>query len=310
MTSRSSTTSVSVVVTCYNQARFLGEAIESVLRQTCPPREVIVVDDGSQDDTAEVIKRYGEIRYIPQANQGVVAARNNGWRETTSDYVVFLDGDDRLAADALEVGSKSLNANPTCGFAFGRSHLIAADGTALTQTSPVCTEENFYAALLRRNEIWMPAQVIYRRAVLEAVGGFDATFDHGSDYELYLRITQKYTAFAHNKLVAEWRQHDANTTRDAVRMLKAATCVHRAQASFVSAHKQYEQAYREGTREIQDYFGERVIADMRAQMHSRNNRKQAAKAALVLLRYCPALLSKHIRRKLYCTLFRIEDATN
>jgi glycosyltransferase involved in cell wall biosynthesis len=304
------TKSVSVVITCYNQASFLGEAIETVLRQTCPPREVVVVDDGSQDDTAEVVNRYSEIRYIRQVNQGVVAARNNGWRETTSAYVVFLDGDDRLAADALEVGSESLDANLKCGFAFGRCRLIAADGASLTQTSPLCAESDFYAALLRRNEIWMPAQVIYRRAVLEAVGGFCATFDHGSDYELYLRIAQKYPTFAHGNIVAEWRQHNANTTRDAVRMLKAATGVHRAQATFVRAHRQYEQAYREGAKEIENYFGERVIADIRTQMHARDNRKQAAKAALTLLRYCPALLTKHIRRKLYCTLFRIEDATN
>src|SRR5215210_2105808 len=93
---------VSVIIPCYNQAHFLGEAIESVLGQSYPNFEIVVVDDGSPDDTAEVAARYPEVRYICQDNQGLSAARNTGLGQSEGEYVVFLDADDRLLPEALE----------------------------------------------------------------------------------------------------------------------------------------------------------------------------------------------------------------
>ena len=95
---------VSVVIPCYNQAHFLGEAIESVLKQTYKHFEIVVVDDGSTDNTSEVARRYSGIRCIEQANQGLSAARNTGIRESKGEYLVFLDADDRLRPIALEAG--------------------------------------------------------------------------------------------------------------------------------------------------------------------------------------------------------------
>ena len=86
---------VSVVIACYNQGRFLGEAIESALRQTYAPIEVIVADDGSTDRTAEVAAAY-PVRCLRQRNQGAPAARNHGFRESHGRFVLFLDADDRL----------------------------------------------------------------------------------------------------------------------------------------------------------------------------------------------------------------------
>src|SRR4051794_20689664 len=105
---------VSVVITCFNQARFLAEAIESVQRQR--PRETVVVDDGSTDDTAAVVAHYPQVRYLRQRNQGVVAARNRGLRECGGDYVVFLDGDDVLLEGAIEAGARLLDGAPGLGF--------------------------------------------------------------------------------------------------------------------------------------------------------------------------------------------------
>src|ERR687898_3616338 len=103
---------VSVVIPCYNQARFLGEAIESVLAQSYPHFEVIVVDDGSTDNTSEVAASYAGVRYIRQENQGLAGARNAGIRRSRGSYLVFLDADDRLLADALEAGLASLEEHP------------------------------------------------------------------------------------------------------------------------------------------------------------------------------------------------------
>src|SRR3712207_4601210 len=103
---------VSIVIPCYNQAHFLGEAIESVLAQTYPHFEVVVVDDGSTDNTEAVAARYPGVRCIRQENQGLAAARNTGIRRSNGSYLVFLDADDRLLPNALEVGLKHLKEHP------------------------------------------------------------------------------------------------------------------------------------------------------------------------------------------------------
>ena len=87
---------VSVIITSYNQARFLSDAIESVLTQTYSQFEMVVVDDGSTDNASEVVARYPGVRYMRQDNQGLSAARNTGLRESNGAYLVFLDADDRL----------------------------------------------------------------------------------------------------------------------------------------------------------------------------------------------------------------------
>lgn len=122
---------VSVIIPCYNQARFLGEAIESVLKQSYPHFEVVVVDDGSTDNTSEVASRYPGVRCIRQKNLGLAGARNTGIRRSRGSYLVFLDSDDRLLPSALEVGLKHLKAHPECAFVSGHWMLIGFDGAPL-----------------------------------------------------------------------------------------------------------------------------------------------------------------------------------
>src|SRR5690349_15716190 len=93
---------VSIIIRCYNQGHFLGEAIDSALRQTYPHVEIIVIDDGSTDNTAEVVARYRGVRSIRQPNLGRCAAGNTGLGESRGEYLVFLDADDRLLPDAVE----------------------------------------------------------------------------------------------------------------------------------------------------------------------------------------------------------------
>src|SRR5215207_11289555 len=163
---------VSVVIPCYNQAHFLGEAIESVLSQSYPNFEIIVVDDGSPDDTAEVAARYPEVRYVRQDNQGVSVARNSGLARSGGAYIVFLDADDRLLPGALEVGVRELEAHPECALVFGYSNHMAANGTPLFSYRPH-VEGDHYLELLRYNYISPSAVAMYRRDVFDSVGGFD-----------------------------------------------------------------------------------------------------------------------------------------
>src|SRR4028119_1868603 len=187
---------VSVVIPCYNQARFLGEAVGSVLSQTHADFEVIVVDDGSTDDTRRVASSYAagdsRVRLISQENRGLAGARNRGLAESRGEYVVFLDSDDRLLAGALEVGVRELASHPGCAFVSGHYRPINADGVAYAVPQQDRVGGDHYLALLRDNYISMPASVMYRRWVFGEVGGFDGSVDAAADWDLYLRIARRF----------------------------------------------------------------------------------------------------------------------
>src|SRR5438552_1251330 len=93
---------VSVIIPSYNHAHFLPESIESVLQQTIQDFEIVVIDDGSTDDTAAIVAKYPQVRYLRQENRGLAAALNTGIRETSGRFLIFLDADDKLLPCALE----------------------------------------------------------------------------------------------------------------------------------------------------------------------------------------------------------------
>src|SRR5918995_457239 len=191
---------VTVVIPCYNQAHFLSEAIESVLSQSYPNFEVVVVDDGSTDDTSEVAGRYlhvSRVHLISQKNQGLSGARNTGIGHARGEYLVFLDADDRLLPEALEAGVRELEAHPECAFVSGRCNNIGPDGSPLKDPPRLHVEGDHYLALLRRCYIWPPAVVMFRRWVFEAVGGFDTSLRSSEDYEMYLRVARRFPVCNH-----------------------------------------------------------------------------------------------------------------
>lgn len=288
---------ISVVITCYNQARFLGEAIESVLGQTRPPAEVIVVDDGSADDPRTVVARYPSVRYIGQTNAGVAEARNMGLRACRGKYVVFLDGDDRLLSNALEVGADGLDARRECAFVFGRCRRIGPDGSPRPTPPWTSVDDNHYRALLADNYIWMPATVMYRRASLVGAGGFNAKADHSCDYDLYLRLARTCPIFCHGEAVAEWRQHDANVSDNSLVMLRSTLRTYRRQRRHVAKDPALRAAYDAGTRFWENRYATQVAEAVGA--HVRGGRVgQAVVATLALLRYSPRVLAKRALGKL------------
>lgn len=206
---------VSVVIPCYNQAHFLGEAIQSVLRQTYRPVEVVVVDDGSVDHTRDVAASFPEVRYIKQENRGLAAARNTGIRESKGNHLIFLDADDRLLPTALEAGMNGFRAHPECAFVFGTYRCIASDGSPFNETeSARYVDNDHYRALLHGNYIGMHATVMYRRSALESAKGFDSMVDACADYDLYMRIARNLPVYYHAEMVAEYRIHGTNMSRN------------------------------------------------------------------------------------------------
>ena len=125
--------SVSVVIPCFNQGRFLGEAIASAAAQRGLVSEIVVVDDGSTDETPAVATRDGSVRYLRQERRGLSEARNSGWRASSGDYLVFLDADDRLLPGAVEAGFEAFRRWPQAAFVFGHYELINERGRSLIQ---------------------------------------------------------------------------------------------------------------------------------------------------------------------------------
>lgn len=271
----------SVVITCHNQGAFLAQAIESALAQTYPGVEVIVVDDGSTDETAEVAARYPDVRLVSQPRAGLPAARNAGLGLCTGDVVTFLDADDRLLPHAVETGVRALLAHPEAACVAGHYRLIDAAGTVTAEWTRAPVDFDPYAALLRRNHIGMHAAVLYRRAVLVELGGFDTTLRACEDYDVYLRLARAHDIHVHGVLIAEYRRHAGNLSRDPVLMLEAALRVHRRQWPYVRTRPRYLAAYREGRAFWRDYYGGQVLELLRTGTGDATRIRRAAWALLV-----------------------------
>lgn len=276
---------VAVVIPCFNQAHYLGEAIESALAQTLPPMEIVVVDDGSEDNSHEVAGRYEQVRRLRQDNRGVAAARNAGLRATSGDRVVFLDADDRLLPIALEVGAAALERRPQVAFVSGVSRDIGDDGGVLPgKRQPLVTQDH-YLRLLEDCFIWSGSSIVYRRTALEAVGGFDESLIAGDDYDLYLRLARRLPVFCHETVVTEYRRHGTNTTRDPGVVLDSQLEVLRRQRSSVRDRRERE-ARRRGIHKTRREHG-RALADRIAEDWARRQRRRALRGMSTLVRRDP-----------------------
>jgi glycosyltransferase involved in cell wall biosynthesis len=277
---------VSVIITCYNHASFLDEAIQSVLEQSFQQHEIIVIDDGSTDQSSEIAARYSEVRLIRQKNQGLSAARNAGITASRGEYVVFLDADDRLLSHALETGADRLDAHEECAFAYGRYRLITADSKPIPWAPRHSIQGEPYLRLLVSNYIGMHAVVMYRRTIFEEVGGFNRSLAACEDYEMYLRITRNHPIYCHNLIIADYRQHNANMSLNTDLMLKTSISVLNSQRKYARGNKRAKAAYRAGITNWQEYYGKKLLKAMRVRVSDREW-KSTIKGAVVLLRYYP-----------------------
>jgi glycosyltransferase involved in cell wall biosynthesis len=180
---------VSVIIPTYNSARFLPEALESVFSQNYADYEVIVVDDGSTDETMAVLQPYaGRIRYTWQQNAGSAVARNTGLDMARGEYIVFLDADDLLLPGKLREQAAFLEVRPSLGMVHSGYHVIDENGCILRSiepwhTAPILDLETWFI----QKPIRMGA-MMYRRLWLESVGGLDPSIRQSQDVDLMLRL--------------------------------------------------------------------------------------------------------------------------
>jgi glycosyltransferase involved in cell wall biosynthesis len=180
---------VSIVITTYNRSHLLREAVESVLAQTYPSVEAIVVDDGSTDDTPQLMERYaGRVKYIRQQNAGVSAARNHGFRESSGEFLGFLDDDDVYFPDKIQRQVSYLQQMKGSPFVHCRYLLMNPEGRYFNRIG-LLPEGAVLGELLCQNFLWMSAPLV-RRDAFTQVGGFDESLSTAADYDLWLRLAR------------------------------------------------------------------------------------------------------------------------
>jgi glycosyltransferase involved in cell wall biosynthesis len=213
---------VSVVLPTHNRARWVGRAIASVLGQTHRAVELLVVDDGSDDETAEVVSRFGDrIRLLSQPRAGAYAARNLALHHATGDFVAFIDSDDAWHPTRLEA-QLPLMARPEVGLVFGDA-VLAPPRRRRPRTC-------FEITPPRRGRVldhfawgnFVPTStVLVRRSCLEEVGGFPTAHDLSGDYLTWFRIAQRYELDYVSRPVADYTVHAGGVSSDLGRSLQA-----------------------------------------------------------------------------------------
>lgn len=188
--------SVTVVVPTYNRAHLLSQTLDSLRAQTLAPTEIIVVDDGSTDNTAEVVERYPELTYLRQENGGKSSALNLALRHVASEYVWFFDDDDIASPDALERLVNTLEHHPECGYSFGTFVYHDSEGLELGPAvgeswHPPHAASAPFVALLEGCYL-SGATVMARTACYRALGGFDPRFRRSQDYHMALSLARHW----------------------------------------------------------------------------------------------------------------------
>ena len=217
---------VSIIIPAYKQAGYLAKTIESALAQTHADMEVVVIDDGSPDETPQVAARFTArpgFKYVRQANTGLAGARNRGIAESSGEYLCFLDADDLYLPDKVAKQVALLERNPGLGFAY-------CDLTTIDEHDrPVA--DQFHVATLKRGlsgdilpalitgGYFPPHTVMIRRSVLEQVGAFDPELGGYADYDLWLRVACAgfKAGFIAEQLVL-YRRHSSNMSKDGQHM--------------------------------------------------------------------------------------------
>lgn len=215
---------VSVIIPTYNYGKYIEKAIDSVLDQTYRDFEIIVVDDGSTDDTKEIIetKNNKKIRYFYQTNRGASAARNKGIAEARGEYFVFLDADDSFCPENLEKKLSILERNANAGFVYSdgiykysgkkkksSDYGLSAAGAKLSG--------DIFLKLLEGYKIETSA-VMLRAVCIRDVGGFDEKITALQDYDLFLRICSKYPASFIDECLFESVRHEDSLSQKATQI--------------------------------------------------------------------------------------------
>ena len=276
---------VSVIIPCFNHGHYLARAIDSVLAQSYPYHEIIVVDDGSSDNTAAVAKSFENVRYVYQQNRGLSAARNTGIAQSQGAFVVFLDADDWLYKEGLAINVAYLQQNEEAAFVSGAYDRVYPDGR--TEQIGKVVENNHYAQLLRSNYIGMIAAVLFRREVLEEFK-YDTTLAACEDYDLYLKIARKYKVIHHSQKIAAYYIHALNMSSNIPLMISCVMKVLQRQRRMLTSKDELENM-KQGMAIWKDYYSLELYKNLKMGTIPFNR-----PAFKMLLKYKPDYIVKYL----------------
>jgi glycosyltransferase involved in cell wall biosynthesis len=218
---------VSVIIPTYNRGSLIKRAVDSVLSQTFKDYEIIIIDDGSKDDTKDVLAPYMDrVRYVHQANAGISKARNHGIELAKGQYIAFLDSDDYWAPEKLEVQAEILDGNPKVGIVYGRMPIVNEHGEVLGMKPNGPSGKNFQELL----RVWgdLPtSSVMTRKECFDRVGVFDPDLPPMEDIDMWIRIAYHYDLHEiEGKVLAYYWRHDHQITKDLVKVYSGLVKIH------------------------------------------------------------------------------------
>lgn len=309
---------ISIIVPVYNAKKYLAQTLQSVQGQTLPLWELIAVDDGSNDSSADIVREYIEtdprIRLVQQANAGVASARNRGFAEaaSSSQYVIFLDQDDLWYENTLETLHRALETHTHCCAAFGQTQFIDAQSAIYTEqncpqsvkdleklvTRRTSVEGESYADLPAQMEVSFetfivancivsPGGVLIRRSALPEGTLFDNQAAPCDDWDLYIRLTRYSPLHYVSAPIFRYRIHNTNASRNSELMLNVAYGVRRkALYSAENTSSQHRMAWM-----VLLYCEQRSIKDRSCWMREALSKGRYVEAAKHLRHYCIARIN-------------------
>ena len=216
--------SFTVIIPVFNGAAYLKQTLESVLRQTLAPLEILVIDDGSTDESSNIAQSFSpKVTVIRRANSGVSATRNFGVSIANSNWIAFMDADDLWEPEYLEAHAEVITSASGLDLCYSdRLHLVQQENGEfeIRERYRVSPQSQFRRAVLERS-LFGPSCFTIRRSTFLAIGGFESRFDAVEDWHLCLRLLQANAAFAHipHPLV-QYRVHAASITNNPLPVLK------------------------------------------------------------------------------------------
>ena len=290
--------SISVVIPVFNCERYIGDAIRSVLAQTCPAAEIIVVDDGSSDQTRLALQPFrNSVHYIYQEHAGVGVARNRGVANCSGDLVAFLDADDLWLPDKLQLQLDYLLRHPDYALVYTDMGMFDETGVlqpSVKQWLGMTLPSGWIFRQLFAETLFAADSVLVWRQCLQSMGGFDESLLSGEDYHMWLRLARHYQFGCIDRPLLMYRQHPSMTTRT----LGNASALPDGVPWEALVIEKVIQLYPE----VMDELGPATVRKRLARTHffvgcrrlAERDHRQARRSLARALRYCPWQLRYHL----------------
>jgi glycosyltransferase involved in cell wall biosynthesis len=219
---------VSVIIPTYNREKLIGRAIESVLAQTYTDFEIIVVDDGSKDNTKVVVQQYkGNIKYVYQPNGGSSSARNRGIKESTGEYIAFLDSDDIWIQEKLAIQVDILDRNKNIGIVCSRMPIFDKEGRQIGFKPQEHIGKDFNELIAQWGDL-PTSTVMTRRECFDKAGLFDTSLKTVQDFDMWLRIARQYDIYEYkDQCLARYFRHGVQNTSNWANVLQGLFMLHK-----------------------------------------------------------------------------------